>query len=180
MAALRLCVAALNNGSFVAPAASVSFHCEASTEVALFVAEAAKVKLELEQAVAALRTIVQDDENCDLAELCRRVELDLNCEHERALMAERGAKTAEAHLAQLGTLRQQERLVGFQHGWEQGVNAWAISNGKLVRMLLDMLKASEQCEECVGPSAAICEVHAPTFNEVVSLLESRLSQLKLS
>lgn len=180
LSALRNCVAALNNGSFILPIASVTFHCQAYSEVAAFVAQASEQKLQLERAVAALRTVVQDDENCDLPELIRRVELDLNCEHERALIAERGAKVAEKHLAGLDTMRQQERLVGFQHGWDQGVNAWAISNGKLVRMLLDMLKASENCEECVGPSAGICEVHEPTFKEVCGLLENRLSQLKLS
>lgn len=180
LSALRSCVAALNNGSFVLPTASVTFHCQAPTEVAAFVAESEKLKLQLHRAVAALRTVIQDDENCDLDELVRRVELDLNCEHDRALMAEQSAKTAEKHMASIDTIRHHERLVGFQHGWDQGVNAWAISNGKLVRLLLDMLKASEGCDECVGPDAGICEVHAPTFTEIRNLLESRLSQLKLS
>lgn len=123
----------------------------------------------LNAVVEELRRITDNRELTDELELVRLVEIDLNAEHERALMAERELAREKSHL-------DQARLLGFQNGWDKGVETWALSTGKLVRMLIDTLKATESCDECV-PMKDNCEPHSRIYAEVISVLDRRLAQV---
>ncbi len=163
LGAIRTCVDALHNGSKLTSECSVEMHLAAPAEIQLYCKRARELLADKEFVVRELKRILADDRLAttpdELAELCG---------HERAIVAEEA-------LRKEAFLRQRERLLGFQHGWDEGVNAWQISTGLLVRMLMELLRSTEKCSYCDSLRDG-CQSHEVQYTELMALLERRLGK----